>query len=183
MLTPRSGHQNTPSLTRRTAVAAPLAWGALLALGALGGCTSLDKINPFSSADKPTEVTKGSIQASAQVNPSVTKRPSPLLVRVYELKSDVGFNAADFVSLYQKDQAELGTELVSREEMTLQPGEARPWSKKILSSETRFVAVFAAYRDLERARWRAVVPVVVGRKQEILIQADELAVSATVRLP
>ncbi|WP_377155191.1 type VI secretion system lipoprotein TssJ [Roseateles sp. UC29_93] len=155
----------------------------LLALGALGGCSSLDKINPFSSSEKPTEVTKGSIQASAQVNPSVTKRPSPLLVRVYELKSDVGFNAADFVSLYQKDQAELGAEIVSREEMTLQPGEARPWTKKILSPETRFVAVFAAYRDLERARWRAVVPVVVGRKQEILIQAEELSVSATVRLP
>ena len=48
MLTPRSGHPSPLSLTRRAAVAAPLAFGALIALGALGGCSSLDKINPFS---------------------------------------------------------------------------------------------------------------------------------------
>ena len=79
-------------------------------------------------------------------------------------------------------QAELGADIVSREEMTLQPGEKRPYSKT-LAADTRFIAVFAAYRDLEHARWRAVVPVQVGQKQKLTIQADELSVSATVEKP
>jgi type VI secretion system protein VasD len=142
----------------------------LAAALALGACAS---------GPKPTPV-NGSIAASATVNPSVSHRPSPLLLRVYELKAPTAFNTADFVSLYQRDQAELGADLVAREEFTLSPGETKPWSKT-LAPETRFVGVFAAYRDLEHARWRAVVPVQPGKKQQIAIQADELAVSATVK--
>ena len=56
---------------------------------------------------KPASVT-GTVEASAQVNPSASKRPSPLLIRIYELKSVATFNAADFMSLYQRDQAEIG---------------------------------------------------------------------------
>lgn len=150
---------------------AALAAAAIVAL-ALTAC---------SSTPKPTQVS-GGITASATVNPSVSKRPSPLLVRVYELKTANAFNAADFVSLYQRDQAELGADVVSREEMTLQPGEKRPYSKT-LAADTRFIAVFAAYRDLEHARWRAVVPVQIGQKQKLSIQADELSVTATIEKP
>ncbi|WAC71426.1 type VI secretion system lipoprotein TssJ [Roseateles sp. SL47] len=150
---------------------AALAAAAIIAL-ALTAC---------SSTPDPTQVS-GSIAATATVNPSVSKRPSPVLVRVYELKAANAFNGADFVSLYQRDQAELGADVVAREEMTLQPGEKRPYTKT-LGPDTRFIAVFAAYRDLEHARWRAVVPVQVGKKQKLTIQADELSVSATVEKP
>jgi type VI secretion system protein VasD len=146
-----------------------LAAGLAVAL-ALGACAG---------GPKPTPVS-GSIAAAANMNPSVSKRPSPLLVRVYELKAPTAFNDADFISLYQRDQAELGADLVAREELTLRPGESRPWSKT-LAPETRFVGVLAAYRDLEHARWRAVVPIQPGKKQQIVIQAGELAVSATVK--
>lgn len=164
--------------TQRTTRAA-IAVCATLAALALGGCSGMSSVTSmFSSSPKPT-VVNGSITASAQLNPSVTKRPSPLLVRVYELKSTDAFNSADFISLYQRDQAELGTELVAREEMTLQPGESRTINKKTLSADTRFIAVFGAYRDLEHARWRAVVPVQQGKQQNVVITADELAVSAS----
>lgn len=125
-----------------------------------------------------TTTLDGSLQAAGGVNPSVSKRPSPLLVRVYELKGATAFNNADFVALFQRDQAELGADIVSREEMMLNPGETRPL-KKTLAPETRFVGVFAAYRDLERARWRAIVAVEIGKKNNLLVRADELAISAT----
>ena len=142
---------------------------ALAAAVAVLGCAS---------APKPTKVS-GSIEATAQINPSVSKRPSPLLLRVYELKSATAFNAADFMSLYQRDQAELAAELVSKEEFTLAPGETRPWAKT-LSPDTRFIGVMAAFRDLERSRWRSIVPVTPGKKQQIVIRADALSVTATV---
>jgi type VI secretion system protein VasD len=142
---------------------------ALAALLTTAGC---------SSAPKPTAV-KGNIEAVAGLNPSVTQRPSPLLLRIYELKSAAAFNQADFMSLYQADQATLGAELITREEMMLQPGETRPFAKK-LSLETRFIGVVAAYRNLERANWRSITAVQPGRSQQITIRAEALSVSATV---
>jgi len=126
----------------------------------------------------PTEVT-GTLQAAANVNPSASRRPSPLLVRVYELKSVTAFNNADFVSLYQRDQAELGAEMVGREEVILNPGDSRPINK-LSAPETRFVGVFAAYRDLDHAKWRGVLAIQPGQKQRILINAEELSISAVV---
>lgn len=156
------------SFSRRAALR--IFWGFGVGAGAaalLGACAS---------APKPTLVS-GSLHAAADVNPSVSKRPSPLLVRVYELKSATAFNSADFLALFQRDQAELGPDLVGREEFMLNPGESRPITKT-LAPETRFIGVFAAYRDLERARWRAVVAVEPGKKHKLQVRADELAISA-----
>jgi type VI secretion system protein VasD len=118
-----------------------------------------------------------SLQAAADLNPSVNQRPSPLLIRVYELKSAAAFNQADFMSLYQSDQATLGADLLARDEFTLQPGESRPYSRT-MAPETRAIGVFAAYRNLEKARWRVVVPVQPGKSVKLLIRADALAISA-----
>ena len=148
------------------------AWPATCALLVLMSAGCATKPPPS------TEVT-GTLQAAANVNPSTSKRPSPLLVRVYELKSATAFNNADFVSLYQRDQAELGTEMVGREEVILNPGDSRPINK-LTAPETRFVGVFAAYRDLDHAKWRSVVAIQPGQKQRILINAEELSISAVV---
>ncbi len=113
--------------------------------------------------------------ASAQVNPDARRRPSPVVVKVFELKAPTLFEQADFVSLFEKDQAVLAAELVSREEFVLRPGETRPIAKA-LAPETRFIGVMAAFRELERARWRAVVPVVAGKKNVIEIKLDGIVV-------
>ena len=158
----------SPATLRRAALRIALGLGIGASMAALlGACAS---------APKPTLVS-GRLQAAADVNPSVSKRPSPLFVRVYELKSATAFNSADFHALFQRDQAELGADLVGREEIMLNPGESRPITKT-LSPETRFIGVFAAYRDLERARWRAVVTIVPGKKNNLMVRADELAISA-----
>ena len=133
---------------------------------ALAGCSSAPKVTSVS----------GNVVAATDLNPSVSQRPSPLLLRIYELKSAAAFNQADFMALYQGDAAALGAEMVAREELTLQPGESRPLNKP-LNADTRFVGVFAAYRNLEKARWRAVLPVQPGQAQKLTIRADALAVS------
>lgn len=173
-LMPRRGKQRAwLPLALRIPLPLPLRLALPLAvLVWLGGCAA---------PPPPPPVTEliGMVQASANLNPSVSRRPSPLLIRVYELKSASAFSAADFVSLYQRDQAELGAEMVSREEFTLNPGDSRPLAK-VAAAETRFLGVFAAYRDLDRASWRSVVAIVPGQKQRIVISAEELSISATV---
>ncbi|MDQ2778250.1 MAG: type VI secretion system lipoprotein TssJ [Pseudomonadota bacterium] len=129
---------------------------------------------------KKATTVEGNVIAAKDLNPSVSQRPSPLTLRIYELKSDTAFNRADFMSLYQSDQASLGADVLVREEFVVQPGETRPY-KKTLNPDTRFIAVFGAYRDLERARWRTVVPVQPGKAQTLTVRADALGVSAQVQ--
>lgn len=147
-------------------LALQLAATALVAL-ALAGCAS---------APKPTQLA-ATLQASESVNPSSSERPSPLLLRVYELKTAAAFNAADFMSLYQRDKAELGADLVAKEEFTLAPGESRKFART-LAPDTRFLGVVAAFRDVEHARWRSIVAVQPGKMHTLVIKAGRLSVEA-----
>lgn len=159
-------------LARRSLTAAGL---VLVAAAGLTACSSVP--NPFKAA---VTSLAGNVQAAADLNPSVSQRPSPLRVRVYELKSATAFNQADFMALYQGDQAALGADLVSREELMLQPGEVRALNKN-LSPDTRFLGVVAVYRDLERATWRTTVPIKPGAKNSLDIRAERLAVTVKPR--
>jgi type VI secretion system protein VasD len=130
------------------------------------------------SAPKPARL-DGIVVASPGLNPSVSRRPSPLLVRIYELRSATTFNQVDFMSLYEGDQATLGADMVQRDEIVLQPGETRPYVRQ-LDPQTRFVGVFAAYRDLEHAIWRVVVPIKPGKANKVTLNAEGLKISAQV---
>jgi type VI secretion system protein VasD len=166
------------------------ALGFLALTGLLGsGCS-----NPFKAPPPPPTIVlpppppppkmasvAGSVVAAADLNPSVTQRPSPLVLRIYELKSDAAFNQTDFMALFQSEQAALGADLVAMEELTLLPGESRPIEARPLHAETRFIGVFAAYRNLERARWRAVAPVQAGVAHKLTIRAAALAVTAEIQ--
>jgi type VI secretion system protein VasD len=112
------------------------------------------------SGPKPTEPTNLiiTVQASADVNPDIRGRASPLSVRLFELKSAATFQAADFFALYDRDQATLGADMVGREEMILKPGDTQTVTRKA-NMETRFLGIIAAYRDLERSVWRTGTPV------------------------
>ena len=66
-----------------------------------------------------------SIVARPDANPDASGRPSPIVLRLYQLKADAAFVDSDFFPLFDDDKRALGADLVSREEMELAPGEAR----------------------------------------------------------
>jgi type VI secretion system protein VasD len=127
---------------------------------------------------KPT-IVAATLQAAANVNPDAHKRASPLVVRIYELKSSAAFDAADFLSLYERDQATLAAEMGAREEFTLRPGDTKPWEKTV-GPDVRYIGVIAAFRDIERARWKALVPVKANARNVVTIRADDITVAGTV---
>ena len=118
------------------------------------------------------------IAASAGINPNANNRPSPVVVRLYELKASAQFEAADFLSLYDKDQATLGADIVTRDEFVFAPGEKKAIAKP-LAADTKFIGVVAAFRDLERARWRAVTAVLPNKNNVIAINLDGISVLTT----
>jgi type VI secretion system protein VasD len=123
---------------------------------------------------------RGAITVDPNVNPDRAGRPSPIVVRVYELKSVAAFNGADFFALYENEQATLSGELVGREEFQLQPAETREYRRQ-LQPDTKFIGVIGAFRDLEQARWRQAVPVPSKSKPTITIGLQARAVSVTVK--
>lgn len=118
----------------------------LLAWLALAGCAT-------SSSQRPVQV-RAELSATADINPDASKRASPLVVRVFELRNDAAFNGADFWALYERERQTLGDSLIEREEFVLQPG-AKQELRLSMSRDARFLGVVAAYRDIGAARWRA----------------------------
>ena len=96
------------------------------------------------------------ISAAADTNPDSSGRPSPVVVRVYQLKTDAAFTAAEFFPLFDDEQKVLGAELISRDEYMLAPAESRTIDVA-LSAETRYVGAIAAFRDIRNAQWRGLV--------------------------
>ncbi len=133
-------------------------------LGAWIACAVMAMAGCASKPPKPVE-TKAELTASADVNPDSSGRPSPIVVRIYQLRGDTEFNNADFFALYEKDKETLGASLIGRDEKTLFPGQ-RLEIDLPLSGEARFVGAVAAYRDLGTSRWRAEI----GRPEKSLLK-------------
>jgi type VI secretion system protein VasD len=97
------------------------------------------------------------VAASADANPDAAGRPSPIVVRVYQLKTDATFTTAEFFALFDEEQKVLGQELISRDEFVLAPAERRT-IEVALAGETRFVGAIAAFRDIRNSQWRMLLP-------------------------
>jgi type VI secretion system protein VasD len=109
------------------------------------------------------------VEARSDANPDRRGRPSPVLVRVYELKSLSVFNGADYFALNEQDDQVLGKDLVAREEFALRPGETRVL-ERALQPDTRFLGVVAGFRDLEKAQWRAAYALPAKRKKRVTVE-------------
>ncbi|OUL99154.1 type VI secretion system lipoprotein TssJ [Variovorax sp. JS1663] len=131
----------------------------LLAAGLLAAGCAKPPPPPPPPVTTPVAMT---LVAGADANPDARGRASPLTVRVYALKTSSAFESADFFSLFEKDQATLGAEMAQREEVLLRPGDSKKL-EMVLAADIKAIGVMAAYRDLERARWREVKPVEPGK--------------------
>lgn len=93
------------------------------------------------------------IEASAGTNPDASLRPSPIKVRIYELKDAGTFVEADYFNLETADKVTLAADMLSRDEFILRPGEKRRIDRKS-HAQTTAIGVIAGYRDLPNTVWR-----------------------------
>ena len=107
------------------------------------------------ASDPKPRAIDGGIYTSSDLNPDNNKRPSPVVLRIYQLRGKDKFNNTDFFSLYDNAEAVLAKELVNMEEKELLPG-ARYQYEVDLDPETMFVGVIAAFRDIDNAQWRSI---------------------------
>ncbi|KAF0812113.1 hypothetical protein IGB42_03390 [Andreprevotia sp. IGB-42] len=130
-------------------------------------------------AAQPTEV-DALVLAQPKINPDLNARPSPVVVRLFQLKSLNAFQAADYFVLVDHPET-LGPELLSSEEVLVRPDEALRLKRPILP-EARYFAAVAAFRDVDRSKWRVdgqvenvtaiKIPLVWERKPAMALRID-----------
>ena len=136
---------------------------------ALCGCFSKGPAKP-APPPAPT-VVEVTLAASADVNPDARGRPSPIMVKFYELKSLTAFQAADFFTIFDRDKDILGSELTMRNEFSLAPNDRQVFTREP-QAETKFIGVIAAYRDIDRAIWRASYEIPPNRTTPVNVRLD-----------
>jgi type VI secretion system protein VasD len=103
---------------------------------------------------EPIKTLDISMQAVTDLNPDVKSRPAPIIVRIYELKSEATFVQADFFSLHNSDKATLTDDLLVRDEFLMRPGD-RITIRRKAHPQLGAIGVLAAFRDLPYSTWRA----------------------------
>lgn len=133
--------------------------GVLIATMVLNGCAWF-----------MSDITKVDMRivAAGDVNPDDSGRPSPVVVRLLELKAPTTFQSADFFALYQDEKQTLGADWVAREEFEFKPGDVQDL-RFALQPESSFVAILAGYRQLDKVNWRLVLPIRLKEKNQLTV--------------
>ena len=112
------------------------------------------------------------VASQPNVNPDSSGRPSPIIVKMYEMRSDMAFRQGDFQMLFMEPMKVLGANLVAMDELLFVPGEARTVEYAPMP-ETRYVGILAGFRQMERAKLRAVLPVNPEKKNLIRLELND----------
>ena len=129
----------------------PILTAILILLGiTLAGC--------FAKKPPPPSLMTAKFLTSSHLNPNADGEPSPIIVRLYELKSAGNFKNSEFFSLFDDESSVLANDLVARDELRFNPNETKIINRE-LDPATRYLGVLAAFRDLDKASWRAVVQI------------------------
>jgi len=97
--------------------------------------------------------TRTLLAASQDVNPDLNGRPSPVVLRIFQLRGDAEFAKTDFPALFLHEKEALGGSLIDVEEFDLHPGENLE-TRLPMARDTRYVAAAAGFRDISNAQWR-----------------------------
>lgn len=136
-------------------------------------CSTKDEV--IAPSPDPT-ILELKVQAGKHLNPDIEGRASPLVVRIYQFTAIDKFNTSDFFAIYDNDTALLGQEIIFRKELELQPDTQQQLSLES-KPEARYLAIFAAFRNLDTAQWKASMQIVPHRTTEVSIKFDQYTVT------
>lgn len=113
-------------------------------------------------------------EASDDINPDASGRASPLVIRVYELRSVDTFRSAGFFDLYDEPEGVLDGDLLSMQEVILRPELVEKLPTMTLNENTRYLGIVAAFQNIDEAEWKMILDAKPGGYQDIRIAADGL---------
>jgi type VI secretion system protein VasD len=123
----------------------------------LASCTAVNtKVGSFLDLDTDLKL---SFAVDKNVNPDDSKVSSPVIVRMYELKSTKAFENANFIDLYERDSEVLGKTMITQQSLKpIQPNENRT-ARFVLSKGTKYIGLYAEFLQYENAKYKVIIPV------------------------
>ncbi len=123
----------------------------------LASCTSVNtKVGGLLDLDTDLQL---SFVVDKSLNPDDSKVSSPVIVRMYELKSTKAFENANFIDLYERDSEVLGKTMITEQALKpIQPNEGRT-AKFVLSKGTKYIGLYAEFLQYEDAKYKVIIPV------------------------
>lgn len=118
---------------------------------------------------------RATVIASPLINPDLNQRPSPVLVRLYQLTNPDAFETSDFASLFEKDEATLGPAMLAKRELIIAPGGIQVVNAE-LKPDALFVGAVVGYRNFEKATWKGLFPIAGKKSTPIRVNVGALAV-------
>ena len=115
------------------------------------------------------------VASQANVNPDFSGRPSPVVVKVYELRRGLAFRQADFQNLFDQPMQTLGADILAADELVFVPGEARSITY-LPGPDARFLGIVAGFRQMDRARWRTLRPINADGKNLIALELNDASI-------
>lgn len=144
-----------------------LAFLLLSGLLLLSGCVVANKIvAPYTDLD---------ITVADDLNPDISGRASPVVIKIYQLAARTTFDSKDFFQLYENPQEQLGEDLLASEDLELQPDDHVIHTLH-LKPGTQYVGIVVAFRDIEKAKWRLVAPVDERDYDTLNLALDSLSI-------
>lgn len=135
--------------------------------------TACGSNNHQAADEKNAELT---IVAGKNSNPDVHGRAAPVEVFIYMLTGEDNFNSSDYFTITSGNNPELKSDITQRKQIILKPGTSRTL-KFTIEKEVRYIAVVAAFRNINQAQWSALyaLPNPTSRSwyQNIIPAADE----------
>lgn len=169
-------------MKRRTAFALCLLLGAAPALNGCAvaeflGLADKKPAKDEKAAEKAPEAARLELIASASplINPDLDGRPSPMVLRVYFLTAPEKFKQADFGQLFEQPEKALEATLLKTQDVILTPSGVKDVMIK-LPPDALAVGLVGAFRQYEKAKWRALALVGGNRTTKVKVVATTLAI-------
>ena len=83
------------------------------------------------------------------------------------------------MGLTQPSGAGLGTDLLGKNQLVLQPGDTKALPME-LNPMTSAIGLVAGYRDIDNAAWRKVIPITQGSTKGISITLEQTQITTSV---
>ena len=118
------------------------------------------------------------ISTTADVNPDIESRPSPIVLHVLQLTDIVAFNGATYFELTRDDATALGSDALSKTEIVLTPGDSKELVLE-LNPTAAYLGFVAGYRDIDNSRWQVAEKIEPGKTDWIAVNLSKSAITIT----
>jgi type VI secretion system protein VasD len=98
---------------------------------------------------------KVNLSSTANLNMNNAREPLPVVIRIYQLTDPKLFENATFNELWKNDLAVLGSTLLRKDSLTLDPASQQKIRLERYE-QTRFIALMAAFNNQPNNSWRVI---------------------------